>query len=790
MISISRRKFLASASIPILESAFPLLSEAAYRANPKFHPDPRVQDIFRDLASPLHANLMRDPARVAIIDREVDLSRGYSLEIPERDVATELAMATNDFHRFMSVSMGVNRDMGVYRVRAKIGVPSDCPPDSKEAFRMEIGNTDTVIVARDADGIRRGLFYLQDEMLIRRAPFLPIGSCFRWAQVEDRIIHSPVAPYRWLSGWELEQDKDFYPDEYLNKIAHSGMNGIWVAGLLNRMLVSSVLPELGQDCAHDLEKLKRLVKKAQRYGIKVYLFCIEPRTVPEDHPVFAAHPEIRGAHRPGDYGGQSLCTSTSIVREYIREMMRELFRAVPNLGGVINIFNGERATTCWLNEEYVQTCPRCRLRTQAEVLSEDLNCFMEGIRQANPDAKLLAWGYGIRVADIAQFMQRLNKDVAWLDNFDHGTVKFVNGKRVEINEYSLSTVGPSKAFENVAAEQVEAKRSVYAKIQTGTTYELSSVPYIPLPSVIYDKVAIMHALRIRGSMMTWIIGGYPSTMLKMAGEASFAPLRPREELLERLAAADWGPQNAKVVREVWEHFAETFHLYLSAVPVFYYGPITRCPSYHLHLEKEPDLALPYNWGLTRQRQRQPYEDGVTRWTGPFTSDDFIQSFRDMAARWREGLDRLRPLIHSSNAGELQRQYTVAAAVAVQLGSAANVIEFYTLRDQLLTARKEDELALVRRMRADVLDDIKLANEMHNYVDADSAIGFESEIYGYSYSPALLREKIMHDSVVSQILTQWEQTGVDRKVLLTKLPSRMLAATREGSTWQQWLRWGD
>jgi hypothetical protein len=162
----------------------------------------------------------------------------------------------------------------------------------------------------------------------------------------------------------------------------------------------------------------------------------------------------------------------------------------------------------------------------------------------------------------------------------------------------------------------------------------------------------------------------------------------------------------------------------------------------------------------------------------------------MAARWREGLDRLRPLIHSSNAGELQRQYTVAAAVAVQLGSAANVIEFYMLRDQLLTARKEDELALVRRMRADVLDDIKLANEMHNYVDADSAIGFESEIYEYSYSPALLREKITHDSAVSQILTQWEHTGVDRKVLLTKLPSRMLAATRKGSTSQQWLRWGD
>ncbi|MGB8479302.1 MAG: hypothetical protein WCE63_10715 [Acidobacteriaceae bacterium] len=146
---------------------------------------------------------------MAMIGREVDLSHGYSVEILERDMARELATATDDFHRFMSVSMGVNLNIGTYRVRAETGLPSECPPDSKEAFHMEIGDTETAIVARDADGMRRGLFYPQDEMLIRRAPLIPFGSYSRWAQIEDRIIHSPVAPYRWLSGWELEQDQNF-----------------------------------------------------------------------------------------------------------------------------------------------------------------------------------------------------------------------------------------------------------------------------------------------------------------------------------------------------------------------------------------------------------------------------------------------------------------------------------------------------------------------------------------------------------------------------------------------------
>lgn len=789
MTSISRRAFLASAGLPALESAFPLLAATShhtalpYRANPAFQPDPRVEDIFRDLASPLHTGLMRDSVRTSILGSEADLSSGYSLEISPRTVARKLAMAREDFHQFMSVSMGVMPNAGGYRVRAEIGSPAECPPGAPEAFHITIHTAGATIVARDSSGVRRALFYLQDEMSIRRAPCLPLGSIFRWAQIEDRIVRSPVAPYRWLSGWELEQDKDFYPDEYLNKIAHAGMNGIWVAGLFSRMLASRVLPELGPP-VHRLERLQRLVKKAERYGIKVWLFCIEPRSLPPDHPVFPAHPEIRGAR------GECLCVSTPLVQKYIREMMRELFSSVPDLAGIINIYNGERMTTCWLDETTVQSCPRCRLRTQVEVLSDDLNCFMQGIRQVNSKAKLLAWGYsGNRATDFTPFMQHLDKDIAWLGNFEHENEKVVDGVKVRVEEYSLTSVGPSRSFEHVANTLVQANRDVYAKLQIGTTYELSSVPYVPVPPVVYDKLAVMHALRTRGSMMNWIIGGYPSMMLKVAGEASFAPLLPREELLERVAAGYWGPNNANTVRQAWEIFSEAYNSYLCAIQVFYNGPITRSPAYQLHLEKEPGKALPYNWGLTRERQRQPFEDNVGRWVGPFTSGQLVKSFREIAFRWQKGLDMLHPLVRLESTTELQRQYLVAAAARVQLSSAANVFEFYTLRDRLLTADKEDERALVQQMIVSVEDDITNAREMLGYVEMDSTIGFQSEIYDYSYSPASLDEKIAHDSAVLERLKFWFKNGVDRTILLSELPSQKLPGNPP-VTWQDWLRWGD
>jgi hypothetical protein len=118
------------------------------------------------------------------------------------------------------------------------------------------------------------------------------------------------------------------------------------------------------------------------------------------------------------------------------------------------------------------------------------------------------------------------------------------------------------------------------------------------------------------------------------------------------------------------------------------------------------------------------------------------------------------------------------------------LKFRASRDRLLTAQKEEESGLINQMLVDVQDDIKLAREMQNYVKMDSVMGFESEIYDHSYSPTILDEKIAHDSVVARTLARWEQTGVDRRVLLTTLPSTRHPDSQERATWQQWLRWGD
>jgi hypothetical protein len=777
---MKRREFLTTAA---MLAALPDVSHA-YEERPNLQLHPRLEEIFRDLAAPLHSRLMRDSSRVAIDGKEADLSRGYSLKISDSRAASQLEASIADLHRFLSVPMAVESRSDGYVIQAGIGRPGGCPAGAPEAFHLRVSPAKCEITAGDPEGIRRALIYLQDEMLLQAAPVLPLGDVSRWAVVQDRITRSPVAPYRWMTGWELEQDREYYPDEYLNKLVHCGMNGIWVAGLLSRMVASKTIPELGPN-THRLEKLKRLVDRAGRYGIRVYLFCIEPRALPADHPALAAHPDIRGAQ------GRCLCVSSPKVRAYIREVMRELFTEVPQLAGLINIFNGERQTTCWLNRKLVESCPRCRVRTQGEVLAEDLNSFMDGIRQASAAAKLIAWGYtGNDATGLTSFLPYLHRDVIWMGNFEHGGEKLVHGKRVEVQEYSLSSIRPSETFVNVSREMVKSGRNVYAKLQMGNTYELASVPYIPVPQIVYEKLAAARDLRVRGAMISWIIGGYPSPTLKMAGEACFAPPRSKEDTLRRIAAADWGPRQADRVVAAWNEFSRAFQLYLCAYQVFYFGPITRCPSYQLHLERENQKALPYNWGITRERVKQPYEDQISRWLGGFSAQELMASFREMAAVWSKGLEGLEACLDAApKTPELQKQVAVAAAARLQFLSMANVLEFYKLRDQLENSNKVDQQQMVRRMRTVVAGDIAVAQNMKRYLAIDCTIGWQSEIYDYSYSDALIDDKIQQDTETLKILTRWAEKGIEPDRLAAVLPT---AAPRRSSpvTWRDWLPYGD
>jgi len=723
-----------------------------------------LKPIFDDLARPMHTSCHRDPKRTCAGGSEASLAEGYALDVGDFKSQPHLDVLLDDLRRFMLVVMEIRETAKGYPIRLHRARPQAAPPDAAEAHGIRVSESGCDIEAADMDALRRALYRLQDEMLIRRAPLLPLGETTRWTTIGTRIIRCPVAPYRWLSGWELEDDNDYYPEAYLNRVAHSGINGLWIPGLLRNLVASKTIPELGPP-KHRLEKIKAIIAKGARYGIRIYLFCIEPRALPEGHPAIIAHPEIVGARN-------SLCPSEPLVLEYVREVMQNLFTEVPDLAGVINIFCGERPTTCWMNSEYVQECPRCRQRLQADALAETLNAFVDGIHAAGSKAEFMAWTYSMDSARetkpitiMLDAVDKSHRDVIWLGNFEHGSVKELCGKKVTIHEYSLSCPGPSDYFVEMATETRKTNHRVYAKLQIGTSYEMSSVTYVPVPGIEYAKLQAAEKLGATGAMMTWIPGGFPGPMLKAAGEAAFVPRPSKEEFLRRLAGLYWGQEQADRVAAAWECFAEAWQRYPFCNEVLYWGPITRGPAYQLHLEREERLAKPYNWGYTRKREPQPWEDRLSRWTGPYTVQEIIDSFRDMAERWRVGLEKLKAARKTmGDEPEMDRQIAVASAVRLQCLAAANVYEFYVLRDRLLETDASEHPAILRRMQAVARDDIQVARDMRDLLSIEPTLGFEAEIYDFSYSKSLLNEKILQIGDVLPMLEQWEKFGIDPVIL--------------------------
>lgn len=746
--------------------------------HPKVEFPGSLQPILEDLARPLDADLVHDGARRAIKGREVELSAGFrlndgspALTVPE---SAQLEVLCSGLRTLLAGKLGCAEADDGYPLRLHRNRPDGIPAGVWEAFRVTVTESECSVEAAEMAGLRRGIYFVENELRKRRAAILPLGEWKRWTTVEDRITRSPVAPYRWLTGWELEDENDYYPEAYLERLAQSGINGIWVAGLLRNLVSSPVIPELGPK-RHKLAKLKELVGKAARYGIRVHFFCMEPRALPPGHPVARAYPEIIGV-RSDIY--ETLCPSSPLMLDYLRQAIHDLVREVPELGGIINLCKGERPTTCWWHTEKIaHLCPRCSEGSQVELLAETLHCFADGINSAGAATNLIAWPYmpyefdkitgeTWPTVDMQALIAASPPQVRWMVNFEHGSTKEIGGQARSVQEYSLSTVQPGPFAVEIAATGKSTGHACYAKLQLGTTYELSSMPFVPVPGAVYDKIQAMKRLEMQGAMFSWIVGGFPGPMLTAAARASFEPCPDKREFLHELARGSCGEKAAQHLVRAWECFERVWQKYPFDLGVLYHGSLTRGPSYQLHLEQESRLPKVYNWGLERDRQKQFYAYVPEKWLGFLSSDEVVNTFRDMAAEWKEGVQSARQALAQETGQNsfLRRQMAVAEAIRHHFLSAANVYEFYHLRDQLRDPDKSLQKDITGRMLAIARNEIEIAESFLDLLDKDVTLGFHSELYSRCYTQDEVREKIRRTKNLCGTLAEWMESGVDEAVL--------------------------
>lgn len=273
-----------------------------------------------ELKKPLHTKISWDRKEKTVT--EADLSKGVSLHFEFQDSEQVLETSSEDFRSFLKAgNISVDGNFKIITERVQT--------DEFESYRVEITSDFCRIQANDTEGIRRGLIFVEDEMLRSGGPFLPWKIFKRKPVIKTRIsrcFFSPIGrPPK--NRDELLDDVEYYPDEYLNRLAHEGINGLWLTIKFKDLCTSGLFSEHGQDAERRLEKLSKTVEKCRKYGIKIYLFCIEPRgfgNIPEHFlplKYAKAHPEITGHKFEWETGISQyyFCTSSEKGQKYIKD---------------------------------------------------------------------------------------------------------------------------------------------------------------------------------------------------------------------------------------------------------------------------------------------------------------------------------------------------------------------------------------------------------------------------------------------------------------------------------------
>ncbi len=733
-------------------------------SNPVFlQPNLDSIEFFEELKYPLHEEIIL--GRKKAKKGEVSLENGICFQSFFSDSGNLLQAAYRDFEKFFNAA-GIKFRKNGYKIDI-----TEVDDLEYEAYRVFVDKSKCVISSSSADGIRRGLVYLEDEILRAGGVFLKEGFIEKTPFLKTRIGRSALA----TGKNDLDEGVDFYHENYLNRVAHDGVNALWLPVAFEEIAESRIIPEYGTKRDGQIQKLREIVNRCFLYGIKIFLFCIEPKAFSADDPILRKYPEL-GGHRSGNR--ICFCPGSAISKQYLIEAVESIFKEVPLLGGIINITVGERTTICH-NGGGIETnnCPRCSKRAPWETLADMLASMREGMQKYNPEAELISWPYNQPLIwgekQTINAAAHLPEGTVLQHNFESPNHRIQLGKERHICDYWLSHIGPSDIFRKCASEAGKSGTSMFAKIQTACSHEIATVPYVPIPGSNYRKFRNMLDLGVSGVMLCWDFGFYPSMMTKAISELAFTPFPDNEEeFLNRLSELRWGRHAGKVA-EAWKHFDKAYSFYPFSTVFAYYGPLHTAPVIPLMLKPE-DKPLSPNWVVSKKQYCEkdenypPSGDRIGEClTYTHTAKEAIILLEKMLKTWERGTKILDEIISGAPdiAEYLHREIGIAQALKIQIESSLDYFKFYEMREKLPFLPDKEKHDLLRRMKEIMEREIELSNLLISLCKMDSRLGFNAEACGYKYFIELLEWRIKQlGEVIENDFPEVEQEIKDHKLL--------------------------
>lgn len=526
----------------------------------------------------------------------------------------------------------------------------------------------------------------------------------------------------------LDTTLDPYPDGLLARLSASGVNGVWMHVVLRQLAPGGPdFPEWGADHEKRLANLRKIVDRAAQHKIKIYLYVNEPRAMP--HDFFQTRPELAGV-RAGEL--TAVCTSDERTRNWLRNSLSHVFREVPGLGGVFTITASENLTNC-ASHHHREQCPRCRNRTDAEIIAEVNAVVEQGVHAAAPHAKVIAWDWGWnRHGDAADHIALLPDNIALQSVSEWALPIERGGVASTVGEYSLSAVGPGPRATRHWALAKERGLEAIAKVQVNNTWELSSVPFLPVLDLVARHAHNLASADVDGLMLSWSLGGSPSPNLDVACRLIADKTLEPADVLSSVARERYGDAAEPHIGKAWTAFSDAFQEFPYNGAVVYVAPQQFGPANPLYATPTGRHATMIGF---------PYDD-LDRWRGPYPRHIFVEQFVKVADGWKTGLEHFEKALKTADAAHrpiVETDLALAKAAHLHFASTANQSRFVIARDAVLA--NPGDAGSRATLQSVVDDEIAAAESLYRLTKSDSRIGFEAS-NGYYYVPLDLVEKVL------------------------------------------------
>ena len=546
------------------------------------------------------------------------------------------------------------------------------------------------------------------------APRPPVGSGGRF---DFNYIHSYAASCGDVLG--NADTLDPVPENLLSQYASMGIKGVWMHALLYLLCPIPGAEEYSAGHEKRMENLKRIVGRCAKYGIKVYLYLNEPRCLPLDF--YRRKPEWAGIDVPAE-NTRTICTTRSREPlEWLEDSMRKVFAGAKGLGGAFCITMSENQTHCNCRHRKNE-CPYCRNVAPEKIIADVVTAMERGMHAGDPEAKMIAYDWAWRrrpgdkdsVSYKNRVLDLLPENVYVCSVSEWGKATRIGGVAQSVVDYSISQVGPSEPVRGVWAHARQTSRKIVAKLQINNSWELSAVPYIPVPYLIEEHLNNLKKEGVSGVMLSWTLGGFPGGNLDLL---SASP--------EEIAASKFHAGLAEQVCRAWRQFSDAFRQFPFHVGVLYKAPMNYGPMNLLRLEPT---------GYDASMIGFPYDD-LEGWRSVYPGEVLEEQFRLLTDGWKQGLGIL------SQAASEVRPEEQAEFAELQTVSEAAYCHFRSTYLQIRFVRARNN-GFDRAVMADCArEEIELARKLHDIVRRDSRIGFEASNH-YYYSLNDLREKVV------------------------------------------------